>query len=187
MLYDSPLLHPIIEGWDKLALPDCWLVAGSIAQTVWNQKFNFPSTHGISDVDIVYFDPLDLTGEGEARHAARIRDAFHGLPVWIDVKNEARVHIWYEAKFGFSIAPYTSTVDAIASFPTTATSIGVRSVAGSLRLEAPLGIGDLMNCVVRPNKKLITREIYESKTRRWIATWPSLSVVHWDAEAPTIR
>ncbi|MGN7827777.1 nucleotidyltransferase family protein [Agrobacterium radiobacter] len=48
----SPLLRPIIDGWDNVALPDCWLVAGAIAQTVWNRTFDLPTTHGISDIDI---------------------------------------------------------------------------------------------------------------------------------------
>lgn len=185
-LFASPLLRPIIDGWDKLALPDCWLVAGSIAQTVWNRRFGLSPTHGISDIDIVYFDPHDLTEQEEARHAARIQVEFSDLPVWIDVKNEARVHRWYETKFGFPIAPYTSTADAISTFPTTATTIGLKCVDGSLLFEAPFGIGDLMKGIVRPNKALITREIYERKTRRWIAAWPDLSVVQWDTEVSKI-
>nr|WP_233279687.1 nucleotidyltransferase family protein [Agrobacterium tumefaciens] len=180
----SPLLRPIIDGWDKLALPDCWLVAGAIAQTVWNKTFDLPSTHGISDVDIVYFDPDDLTEKGEVDRAARIRAAFSHLPVWIDVKNEARVHTWYETKFGYQIAPYTSTAEAITTFPTTATAIGLKPTGGSLLLDAPFGTDDLMNGVVRPNKKQITREIYDAKTMRWITVWPNLSVVSWEDEEP---
>jgi hypothetical protein len=178
----SPLLGPIIDEWDKMALPDCWLVAGAIAQTVWNRKFDLSSAYGISDIDIVYFDLNDLSEGAEAQHAARIRAVFAHLPVWIDVKNEARVHTWYEAKFGYRIEPYTSTGDAITTFPTTATTIGLQPRTGSLVFEAPFGFDDLMNGVVRPNKKQITREIYDNKVRRWIAAWPDLSVVTWDEE-----
>src|SRR4029453_9944358 len=113
----SPLLGPILDGWEKVALADGWLAGGSIAQAVWNSVFGFPPLHGISDVDIVYFDQADLSEAAEAQHAARIRDAL-ALPVWIDVKNEARVHLWYGAKFGNPIPPYTSATNAIATFPT---------------------------------------------------------------------
>lgn len=41
-----------------------------------------------------------------------------------------------------------------------------------------------MNGVVRPNKKQITREIYDAKTMRWITVWPNLSVVSWEDEEP---
>ena len=177
----SPLLGPILKGWEKIALADGWLVAGSIAQTVWNSVFGFPPLHGISDVDIVYFDPTDLSEAAEAQHAARIRDAL-ALPVWIDVKNEARVHLWYAAKFGYPIAPYTSATNAIATFPTTATAVGVRPGAERLTLHAPYGLSDLLGAIVRPNKTQITRDIYEAKTARWKATWPDLAVIGWDEE-----
>jgi hypothetical protein len=186
VLMESPLLAPIIDGWEKLGLPDCWLVAGSLAQTVWNRAFNLPPTHGISDVDIVYFEPRDLSGGTEALHATRIREAFPHLPVRIDVKNEARVHLWYAAKFGYAIAPYTSTIDAITTFPTTATAIGLQKAPNGLTLNAPYGVDDLLRAIVRPNKKQITRERYEAKISRWIKTWPDLTIIEWDAVSPRI-
>ena len=93
IISESPLLFPILHDWEKLALPDCWLVAGAIAQTVWNHSFGLPATHGIADIDIGYFDPADLSESAEAEHRSRIRAAFPHLPAWIDVKNEARVHL----------------------------------------------------------------------------------------------
>ena len=181
-ILSSPLLYPILREWEKLELPDCWLTAGSIAQTVWNRTFALPPTHGISDIDIVYFDPSDLSERAEAQHTARILDAFARLPVRIDLKNEARVHLWYEAKFGYPITPYTSSADSITTFPTTATAIGLQPHPNGLRVNAPYGIDDLMSSIVRPNKKQITHEIYEAKTKRWIALWPKLRIVDWDVE-----
>ncbi|MGR8963739.1 nucleotidyltransferase family protein [Rhizobium leguminosarum] len=175
----SPLLSPVLHNWDKVALPGAWLVAGAIAQTVWNHTFGLPPAHGINDIDIVYYDANDLSEDGEAEHAARVRRAFSDLPVWIDVKNEARVHLWYAGKFGYPIKPYTSTTDAIATFPTTATAVGVRPGSGSLELCAPFGLSDLLGGVVRPNKRQIRREIYEQKVSRWIKVWPGLGVVGW--------
>lgn len=49
-----------------------------------------------------------------------------------------RIHMWYEAKFGYQITPYTSTAEAITTFPTTATAIGLKPIGGSLLLNAPL-------------------------------------------------
>lgn len=106
IILKSPLLAPILDRWDRIALPDGWLAAGAIAQTVWNHAFDLPPTHGISDIDIVYFDGHDLSQEAEATHAKRIEGLFADLPVRIDVKNEARVHLWYEDKFGTPIRPY---------------------------------------------------------------------------------
>ncbi len=177
---ESPLLSSVLSNWDEIALPDSWLVAGAIAQTVWNHVFGFPPAYGIQDVDIVYFDPDDLSEDSEAEHSARIRAAFSGLPVWIDVKNQARVHSWYEAKFGYSINPYISTAEAITTFPTTAAAVGLRPGHVNLELCTPYGLSDLLSAVVRPNKKQITREIYEKKIDRWIKLWPELAIVGWD-------
>ncbi|NEH47469.1 hypothetical protein GR210_01515 [Rhizobium leguminosarum] len=179
IILKSPLLSTLLHNWDKVALPDSWLVAGAIAHTVWNQTFGFPLAHGINDIDIVYFDANDLSEDAETDHAARVRTTFSDLPIWIDVKNEARVHLWYEAKFGYRINPYTSTTDAIATFPTTATAVGLRPGNGSVEVCAPFGLFDLLGGVVRPNKRQIRREIYEQKVGRWIEVWPNLSVVGW--------
>src|ERR1700730_3374080 len=40
----------------------------------------------------------------------------------------ARVHLWYEDRFGYALKPYLSSADAIATFPTTATAVGVRRI-----------------------------------------------------------
>ncbi|MBB4239122.1 nucleotidyltransferase family protein [Rhizobium esperanzae] len=176
----SPLLQTVLDRWDRVALPDVRLVAGAIAQTVWNHAFGFAHDHGINDIDIVYFDDNDLSESTEADHSARIRGLFRDLPVWIDVKNQARVHIWYKEKFGYSITPYTSTDDAITTFPTTAAAVGIRAVGNELDLCAPYGLSDLLAPLVRANKKQITREIYEKKIARWSTLWPDLEIIAWD-------
>jgi hypothetical protein len=95
------------------------------------------------------------------------------------VKNQARVHLWYRRKFGYGIAPYRSVEDAIATFPTTATAVGLRKVGIGYELCAPFGLTDLLGLVVRPNMRQITREIYEAKVERWRRIWPQLTFVPW--------
>ncbi len=180
VIQSSPLLSAVIARWTHVGLPDAWLVAGAIAQTVWNDGLGLPPQHGIADIDIVYFDGDDLSDAAEATQSARVRALFSDLPVWIDVKNEARVHLWYEAKLGQPLAPYVSTADAISTFPTTATSVGVQPGANGLALVAPFGLADLLGLIVRPNKKQISRQVYEAKIERWSTLWPGLHVVSWD-------
>jgi uncharacterized protein len=176
----SPIVATVVGRWSEVGLPDCWLVAGCVAQTVWNDAFGRPAGHGISDIDLVYFDGADLSAEAEARHAERIRTLFADLGLWVDVKNEARVHLWYAEKFGKALAPYVSTEDAITTFPTTATAVGVQPHANELRVFSPYGLSDLLGLIVRPNKKQITRPIYDAKVKKWLARWPELRVVPWD-------
>jgi hypothetical protein len=155
------------------------LVAGAIVQTVWNDFFDYEPNYGVKDVDLVYFDGSDLTQEAEANHEARIRQLFSSKGITIDVKNEARVHLWYARKFGAEIAPYTSTWHAITTFPTTATAIGVQPAGSGLLISAPFGLADLLGAIVRPNKVQITEAIYAAKVMRWRACWPGLTIVDW--------
>lgn len=180
VIQKSNLLASVFQSWDNIKLNDCWLVAGCVAQTVWNEKFDLPSNFGISDIDLVYFDPDDLSAEGEQQHAERIRRHFDDLPVWFDVKNEARVHLWYQEKFGYSIDQYQTIKAAISTFPTTATSVGVRPQAAGLELYTPFGLDDLVGGIVRPNKSQITKEIFDTKVIKWLKNWPDLTIVKWD-------
>jgi hypothetical protein len=178
-LEQNKWLREILERFEEIALPDSWLVAGSIAQTIWNLGCGRSAELGLKDVDLIYFDDQDLSFDAEASHERRLRDLFRRLPIKLDVKNEARVHLWYEERFGYAIKPYLSSADAIASFPTTATAVGVRRKRGKLECSAPFGLDDLFGLVVRPNKRQITRPIYEAKVDRWRAIWPRLHLVAW--------
>jgi len=125
-----------------------------------------PVQSGIKDVDLIYFDAEDLSAKAETDHESRLRDLFRRLPIKLDVKNEARVHLWYRERFGYAIRPYLSSADAIATFPTTATAVGVHRMRGEFECCAPFGLDDLFGLVVRPNKRQITRAIYEAKVER---------------------
>jgi hypothetical protein len=175
----SPILSAALARWSSISLPDCWLSGSAIAQTVWNDILGLPSGYGLADIDLVYFDANDLSAEAEMRQATRVRDILADLPIWIDVKNEARVHLWYESKFGYTIVPYSSAAHAITTFPTTAGAVGIRPTPSGLSIFAPFGLSDLLGLVVRPNKTQITRATYETKTARWRTLWPQLAIIDW--------
>ncbi|EKU72327.1 nucleotidyltransferase family protein [Sphingobium yanoikuyae] len=179
LVLGHPILSGIMKAWLQLALPDCWLSGSAIAQARWNEAFGLPATHGIADVDLVYFDASDLSEEAENEHAARIARIFPDMPVRIDLKNQARVHLWYEARFGYAIEPYRSAAQAIATFPTTSAAIGVRPSASGIEMIAPFGLADLLAPVVRPNRAQITQAIYETKLARWKSLWPDLQAAQW--------
>jgi uncharacterized protein len=105
-----------------------------------------------------------LTWEAEDAVIQRAAGAFSDLDVSVEVRNEARVHLWYEEKFGVRCPPYPSTEPAIDSSAATACCIGVRLDGdGHLRLYAPRGCDDLMEMILRPNRALAPREVYEAK------------------------
>jgi hypothetical protein len=47
---------------------------------------------------------------------------------------------------------------------------------------APHGYDDRFRLIVRPNRRLAPRHVYETKTARWQAQWPELTVLPWDDE-----
>ncbi|HYF93084.1 MAG TPA: nucleotidyltransferase family protein [Symbiobacteriaceae bacterium] len=175
----NQILRAVLEAAAGLMPPDWYLGAGCIAQTVWNYMSERDLMVGVKDLDLVYYDAADLSEETESAYLQRVREQFGGVSIHIDVKNEARVHLWYEKRFGYPIKPYSSLEDAINTWPTTATSIGVRRSRDESVVYAPYGLNDLFAMVVRPNKKQITREVYEAKARRWLESWPSLQIIPW--------
>lgn len=181
ILWGSPTVMTILNALEQLGLPQGCLCAGCVTQTVWNAKYGMPALHGIDDADIIYFDDGDLSYAAENDVLERVHAQLSGLPIRLDVKNEARVHLWYPEKFGYEIAPYQSVGDAIASFPTTATAIGVRLCRGEMEIIAPYGLEDLMAGIVRPNRVQITREVYMGKAQKWKQKWPDLIVQPWEA------
>jgi hypothetical protein len=181
LLSRSRIISEVLRRAPDLRMPNWYLGAGCIAQTVWNAAHGFEPAFGIKDYDLVYYDFADLSSESENDYAAKADRLFRDLEVATDVKNEARVHLWYEQHFGYKIAPYESVEHAISTWPTTATSVAITTgTDGILRLCAPFGLNDLLGLIVRPNKTQITKQIYQKKIGRWIGLWPCLQILSWD-------
>jgi uncharacterized protein len=168
----------LIRAIPTLGLPNCYVAGACIAQTLWSLSHGFEAHYGIKDIDLVYFD-ADLSQEKEREQQARVQHLFANFPMAIDVINEARVHLWYEDVFGYSIEPYTSTEEAISTFPIPAGVLGIRGHGKGYEIYAPLGLEDVLNNLVRPNKKQITKAIYEAKLERWQKVWPNLTYSSW--------
>ena len=178
-LKQNDVAQAVLTTGMDMALPGWYFGSGGVAQTVWNLRHGFEPTGGIKDYDVVYFDPADLSVETERRIEAEVARRLSGFGVVIDVKNEARVHLWYAERFERHLDPYGSTEEAIATWPTTASSVGVRRNDDGFVVCAPFGLADLFAMVARPNKAIVTRNVYEEKTARWAARWPRLRVVPW--------
>ena len=95
------------------------------------------------------------------------------------MRNQARVHVWYQERFGVPCPPHTSTEAAIATFPSTSSAFGARMHRGALDICAPCGFSDLFALRTRPNFALAPRDVYETKAARWKAQWPELEVTPW--------
>ncbi len=105
----------------------------------------------ILDYDLFYFDDRDLSYEAEDAVIHRAAGLFADLGVEVQVRNQARVHLWYAQKFGIPCPPLRSSRDAIDHFLVEPSCLGLRQQAGTIEVYAPFGFTDLFSMTVRPN------------------------------------
>ena len=103
ILEHSKNLTEALQKIPKLKLPNWYLGAGCINQTVWNYLLGKELDFGISDYDLIYFDDQDLSWEAEDFYIQKGNKLFKDFPIEIQIRNQARVHLWYEQKFGKKI------------------------------------------------------------------------------------
>ena len=154
--------------------PDWLISAGAIRDAVWDALHGFPPATP-RDIDVGFFDPDDLSPERDRAVESALRERAPHLP-W-DAKNQAAVHLWYPRVFGLEVPPFQSTADAVATFPETASCVGVRLLPdGTMLVVAPHGLSDLFGCVCRHNPARVSAELYARRVaeKRWAERWPSL-------------
>ena len=162
----------ILDRWGVLALPDGWLVAGCLFQTVWNLQAGRSPEADIKDYDLFYFDPDDTSEEGEAGVQASVDELLRDLGVRVEASNQARVHLWYESYFGRPYAQLRSTREGIDRFLVLATCTGVRPG----EVYVPNGLTLLYDGVLSMNPLTPHRELFDRKARSYRVRWPWLRV-----------
>jgi hypothetical protein len=177
IILSNPINREILARLPALALPDAWLVSGALFQTVWNAKTGLPPGHGIRDHDLFYFDP-DTSYEAEDRAIRRVAAAFADLDAQIELRNQARVHLWYEEKFAVPYPPLACATEGIDRFLMPCAQVGIRPRGASYEIYAPYGFADIDAMIVRPNRMAnFNAARYYEKAERWKALWPALSIV----------
>lgn len=173
----NPANRTIADELFHLALPDSWLVAGCLVQTVWNVLTDRAIDYGIADYDIFYFD-RDTSWQAEDDVIRRLNDTFRQARVPVEVRNKARVHLWYPEKHRLPYPPLHCSCDGIDRFLTKNTRIGLQRRKEGYDVYAPDGFDDIVNLIVRPNPgPNFSAENYARKTSRWKTLWPELTVL----------
>jgi hypothetical protein len=179
----NPTVAAVLERAPRLGVGDWWLTAGVLFQSVWNGLTGREPAAGVRDADFFYFDP-DTSWDAEDAVIGRGAELFGDLPVPVEIRNEARVHLWYADHFGVpGPAPFRDCADAIDGFAAVCCCYGITTRPGGLRVYAPHGYDDLFAMVVRPNPRLAPRSVYEAKAARWLTEWPQLTVLPWNTAA----
>jgi len=101
--------------------------SGAVYQPVLNHLTGRSLDYGMEDYDLAYFDASDLSYEAEDAVIRRVRAAFdEPLRSMVEVRNQARVHLWFETKFGEYYAPLSCTAEALERFASPMFAVGVR-------------------------------------------------------------
>lgn len=176
----DPVCASILERTPRLGLDEWWLTAGAVFQNVWNDVGGLPPGHGVKDYDVFYFDDSDLSWEAEDRVIGAAAELFADLEATVELRNEARVHLWYEKRFGAPAAPFASARDAIDAFASTTCCVAVTRRHGVVETYAPHGLHDVFAGHLRPNPRLAPRSVYETKVREYQRRWPTLTADPWE-------
>lgn len=176
LVQQNPVNRTILERLPDLELGDAWLVSGSLFQTVWNILTDRPVTHGIKDYDIFYFDP-DTSWEAEDVVIQQGKALFRDVDADVEIRNQARVHLWYEGKHEISYPPLRTSCEGIDRFLAIGNMVGLQPRRGApMRFYVP-GLADMASMHLRPNPTgNFRKDRYEEKCTRWLGCWPELTV-----------
>ncbi len=169
----SPVLSATLDIAAAMDLPDWWLVSGAIYNQVWNHLTGRPEMHGVKDIDLFYFDP-DTSYAAEDREIRRAAGLFAPTPP-VELRNQARVHLWFNDHFGLPYPPLSSAREGIDRFASLTHCVGLRlDAGGALQLYAPYGLDHIFSFRVVPNTALDNRDTHARKAARQKALWPEL-------------
>lgn len=175
----SPTLMQVFERARDLNLPDWWVVSGAIYNQVWNALTGRPDMYGVNDIDLFYYD-TDVSYEAEDK-VIRSATGFPSAPS-VELRNQARVHLWYENHFGVPYAPLKNSREAIDRFACKTHCIGLRlRDDDTFDHYAPFGLNDIFSFRLTPHTARDNKETHERKARRQMACWPELTFVPWPA------
>jgi hypothetical protein len=173
----NPVNDALLDELMRLELPDAWIVSGCLTQTIWNIQTGRAIGYGVDDYDVFYFDP-DLSWEAEDRVIGSLRETSARLGVRIEVRNQARVHLWYRRKHGTPYPALHGATDGIDRFLIRCSQVGIQRSRDGDRIYAREGFDDIADMMVRPNfTPNFLADAYRVKAARWISQWPELTVL----------
>jgi hypothetical protein len=171
--YNSPVqLMRVLLTIRALDLPDWLIMSGAVYQRVLNALTKRVPDYGVRDYDLGYFDPSDISYEAEDAVIRRVAAAFdEPLRSVVEVRNQARVHVWFEGHFGEPYTPLSCTAEALEGFVSPMFAVGVRLKRDDrLHIAAPFGLADLFALRLRPNPRRFSAnfsQVAAGVTRRW--------------------
>ena len=177
VLADPDLMH-VLRTVRGLDLPDWRIFSGAVYQSVWNAVTGRPVGYGRKDYDLGYFDP-DTSWDAEDAVIRRVAAAFdEPFRTDVEVRNQARVHIWFPDRFGEPYSALTGTDEALGRFVAPAFAVGVRLEADdAISIAAPFGLEDVFSLTLRPNPARPLARGWDKAVASARSRWPELTVI----------
>eukprot|EP00873_Tetraselmis_striata_P030466 jgi/Tetstr1/450730/TSEL_037766.t1 len=176
-------LMSVLETLWAAGLPQALVGGGAVYQTVWNGLTGRPTWYGVKDIDAIYFDDTDLSYAAEDAVIRRVGALLSDAPVPVEIRNQARVHLWFGEKFGFHVPPLKSSAEALTRYASRTHAVAVAlDDDGGLTVEAPFGLDDLFAFRVTPNRLGKSRQAHIEKGERAKSVWPEVEVVSWSED-----
>lgn len=174
---DAGLMH-VLTTVRGLGLSDWRVFSGAVYQSVWNAVTGRPAGYGVRDYDLGYFDP-DVSWDAEDVVIKRVAAAFDPpFRDMVEVRNQARVHLWFEGKFGEPYEALAGTDEALARFVAPAFAVGVRLEADdAISVAAPFGLEDVFSLTLRPNPRRGLARGWDRVVANARARWPELTII----------
>jgi len=170
----------LLERLQALDLPQWRLVAGCLYQTVWNVLTDRPRGAGIKDYDVIYFDGDDISWEAEDTVIRRVGSATKDCVGPVQVRNQARVHLWFADRFGCNYPQLRCADESLHYYASFVHAVGVRLTADDrLEIAAPFGLDDVFVMRIRPNHALGNAASHAGKAARAKAIWPQVVIEPW--------
>jgi hypothetical protein len=173
----APSLMRVLRTTRMLGLPDWLVMSGAVYQRALNHLTGRVPDYGIRDYDLGYFDASDISYEAEDLVIRRVAAAFaEPLKSTVEVRNQARVHVWFEAHFGEAYTPLSCSAEALERFVSPMFAVGVRLEADDgLHIEAPFGLADLFALRLRPSPRRPSRG-FDRAAASVIWRWPEIGI-----------
>jgi hypothetical protein len=174
-VFANPFNRELLKRLAAMGLRECHLTAGCLFQTIWNRVSGRAPEWGIKDYDVFYFDDSDLSWDAENRVIQEVAEKTADLPIQVEVKNQARVHLWYPQRFGGDYPQLTGTRTGIDLYLISCTCVGID--VRTEELYAPDGLGDLASGQLQQNPLNPKPKLFRQKAESYQQRWPWLQIV----------
>lgn len=153
-----------------LRLPQAMIGAGFVRNLIWDALHQRQPRGRLNDVDVVFFDPADISKEHEQTIEQQLSAWVPGT-TW-QVRNQARMHMLHDCE------PFTSTRAGIDRWVEKETCVAVALAPNNeLAVYAPYGIRHNWAGIISINPRYPRPELYRQRVaqKQWLKHWPQLT------------